>query len=209
MSTAASLPKLTLSARLGASADIALRLETSVLKFVAITGMSKTAPLRVTAQSHGIPDLWHAAIIDARGMTEMNAADSNKIRESEFHQITVIDANTVDFMEISSASFKTYTGGGYLAYYEPMDLSGYTSARMDIKRRVGGDVELALNTTDGTLEIEAATHSVWIRLDDTDLAALPAREYVFDIELISATAVDAICSADSVFEVLPEVTTSV
>ena len=203
------LPKLKLSARIGASADIALRLETSELRFIAITGMAKTAPLRVTAPSHGIPDLWYAAVIDPRGMTEMSAVDSNKIRESEFHQITVIDANTVDFMEISAASFSAYTGGGYLAYYEPMDLSGYTSARMDIKRRVGGDVELALNTTDGTLEIEAATHSVWIRLDDTDLAALPARDYVFDIELISATAVDAICSAESVFEVLPEVTTSV
>ena len=209
MSAAASLPKLTLSARLGASADIALRLETSVLKFVAITGMSKTAPLRVTAQSHGIPEMWYAAVIDSRGMTEMNAADSNKIRESEFHQITVIDANTVDFMEISSANFKTYTGGGYLAYYEPLDLSGYTSARMDIKRRVGGDVDLALNTTDGTLEIEASSNTVWIRLDDTTLDALPAREYVFDIELVSATAIDAICSAESVFEVLPEVTTSV
>ena len=203
------LPKLKLSARIGASADIALRLETSELRFIAITGMAKTAPLRVTAPSHGIPDLWYAAVIDPRGMTEMSAVDSNKIRESEFHQITVIDANTVDFMEISAASFSAYTGGGYLAYYEPMDLSGYTSARMDIKRRVGGDVELALNTTDGTLEIEAATHSVWIRLDDTDLAALPARDYVFDIELISATAVDAICSAESVFEVLPEVTISV
>lgn len=203
------LSKLTVQARIGASTDAAIRLETSELRFIAITGMAKTAPLRVTAPSHGIPDLWYAAVIDARGMTEMNAADSNKIRESEFHQITVVDANTVDFMEISSASFSTYTGGGYLAFYVPMDLSGYTSARMDVKRRVGGDVELALNTTDGTLEIEASTHSVWIRLDDTALAALPAREYVFDIELISATAVDAICSAESVFEVLPEVTTSV
>ena len=203
------LPKLTIHARLGASADIALRLETSVLKFVAIAGMSKTAPLRVTAPSHGIPDMWYVAVIDSRGMTEMNAADSNKIRESEFHQITAIDANTVDFLEISSAGFETYTGGGYLAYYEPLDLSGYTSARMDIKRRVGGDVDLALNTTDGTLEIEASSNTVWIRLDDTTLDALPAREYVFDIELVSATAIDAICSAESVFEVLPEVTTSV
>ena len=203
------LPKLTVQARSGASTDAAIRLETSELRFIAITGMAKTAPLRVTAPSHGIPDLWYAAVIDARGMTEMNAADSNKIRESEFHQITVVDANTVDFMDISSSSFSAYTGGGYLAFYVPMDLTGYTSARMDVKRRVGGDVELALNTTDGTLEIEAASNTVWIRLDDTALAALPAREYVFDIELISATAVDAICSAESVFEVLPEVTTSV
>lgn len=205
----AKLPKLLVSVRKGADADIALRLETSILKFSAISAMTQSAPLRVTATGHGLLDQWHAAIIDAQGMTELNAVESNAIRDSEFHQISVVDANTVEFNGISSAGFRPYTSGGYLAYYEPMDLSGYTSARMDIKRRVGGDVELALNTANGTLEIEAATHSVWIRLDDTDLASLPAREYVFDIELISATAVDAICSAESVFEALPEVTTSV
>ena len=41
------------------------------------------------------------------------------------------------------------------------------------------------------------------------LDAVPARDYVFDIELVHATAVDAICSAESVLTVLPEVTTSV
>ena len=202
------LPKISLQARLGASADIAIRLETGEIRFTPITGMSKTAPLRVTAVGHGIPDLWYAAVVDAGGMKELNADDSNNLRDSDFHQITVIGADTVDFIEVSAASFKTYTSGGYLAYFVPMVLSGYTSARMDIKKRVGGDVELALSTTAGTLEIDDPANTLWIRLGDADLATLEAREYVFDIELISATAVDAICSADSVFEVLPEVTTS-
>lgn len=203
-----SLPKLSLQARLGASTDIALRLETSELRFVAITGMAKTAPLRVTAVSHGIPDLWQAAVIDARGMTEMNAADSNAIRDAEFHQVTVVDADTVDFNGISSANFNRYTSGGFLAYYAPLDLSGYTGARMDIKRRVGGAVDLSLSTTAGTMSIDAATSTVSIALDETDLSALSARDYVFDIELIRVGGIDAICSAESVFSVLPEVTTS-
>lgn len=205
---ATGLPKISLQARLGASADIALRLETGELRFAPITGMSKTAPLRVTVVGHGIPDLWYAAVVDAGGMKELNAADSNSLRDADFRQVNVVDADTVDFIEVSAASFKTYTSGGYLAYYVPLVLSGYTSARMDIKKRVGGDVELALNTTAGTLEIDDPTNTLWIRIGESDLAALSAREYVFDIELISATAVDAICSADSVFKVLPEVTTS-
>jgi len=202
------LPTLKLEARLGASANIALRLETSEMRFSAITGMANSAPLRITSPGHGIPDLWCAAVIDARGMTEVNAADSNSLRDADFRQLTVVDANTVDLLEVSSAGFRAYAGGGYLAYYVPLDLSGYTAARMDIKRKVGGAVELALNTTAGTLEIDAAANAVWIRLDETDIVSLVAREYVFDIELISATEIDAICSADSVFTVLPEVTTS-
>lgn len=203
------LPKLKLSVRKGASADIPLRIETGTLSFAAISAMSKSAPLRVTATGHNIPDGWYVAIVDAQGMDELNAADSNDISDSEFHRVTWIDGNTVDFDGISSAGFKTYTSGGYLAFYAPMSLSSYTSARMDIKTRVGGDVILALNTTDATLEIDAATSTVWISLEDDSLDAVPARDYVFDIELVHATAVDAICSAESVLTVLPEVTTSV
>lgn len=203
------LPKLKLSVRKGASADIPLRLETGALSFAAISAMSKSAPLRVTATGHNIPDGWYVAIVDAQGMTDLNAANSNDISDIEFHRVTWIDADTVDFDGISSANFKTYTSGGYLAFYAPMSLTSYTSARMDVKTRVGGDLILALNTTDATLEIDAATSTVWIRLEDDSLDAVTARDYVFDIELVSATAVDAICSSESALTVLPEVTTSV
>lgn len=203
------LTKLKLSVRKGSSVNLPLRLETGTLSFAAISAMAKSAPLRVTAPGHNLPDGWYVAIVDAKGMTELNASDSNSIRDSEFHRVTWIDADTVDFDGISAANFRTYTSGGYLAFYAPMSLASYTSARMDIKTRVGGDVILALNTTGGTLEIDAATSTVWIRLDDTSLDAVAARDYVFDLELVSASAVDAICSADSVLEVLPEVTTSV
>lgn len=203
------LPQLLVSVRKGADADIALRLETSILKFSAISAMTQSAPLRVTSTGHGLLDQWHAAIVDAQGMTELNAVESNAIMDSEFHQISVVDANTVEFNGISSAGFSSYTSGGHLAYYEPMGLSGYTSARADIKTRVGGDVALALNTDDGTLEIDAASGTLFIRLDEGSLSALPALEYFFDVELVGPGVVDAICSAESVFEVLPEVTTSV
>lgn len=203
------LQKLKLSVRKGASVDIPLRIETGTLSFVEISAMSKSAPLMVTAPGHGIPDGWYVAIIDAKGMTELNAENSNSIRDSEFHRVTWIDADTIEFDYISSARFKTYTSGGYLAFYAPMDLSGYTSGRMDVKTRVGGDLMLALNTVDGTLEIEEETSTVWIRLADDALDDVSAKDYVFDIELLTATGVDALCSADSVFAVLDEVTTSV
>jgi hypothetical protein len=57
----AKLPTLRVSVRKGASADIALRLETSILKFSAISAMTQSAPLRVTSTGHGLLDQWHAA----------------------------------------------------------------------------------------------------------------------------------------------------
>lgn len=204
------LPKLTLSPRLGSTHETALRISSQTMRYSPISGMAQSAPLEIFSTAHGILDGWKVAIIGAKGMVELNASDPNDIKVSEYHRCTVIDADTVDFDGISAANFRTYTSGGYLAFYAPMSLASYTSARMDIKTRVGGEVILALNTTGGTLEIDAATSTVWIRLDDTSLDSVAARrDYVFDIELVSASAVDAICSADSVLEVLPEVTTSV
>jgi hypothetical protein len=202
------MKKLTLPPiRLGASSDIPVRIETDALVFAQITGMTQSAALRVTAVAHGIPDSWRAAVMDAKGMTEMNVG-WNELRESNLRRITVIDANTVEFPGVSSFGFHAYTSGGALAFYQPKDLSGYTAARMDIKRSVGATALVSLSTGAGTMEIDSANHAVWLRIAPTMLSALPARDYVFDIEMIRANGIDAICSADSTLTVLPEVTTT-
>ncbi len=201
------LSTLKIEIRLGASADIPIRIETGNLVFAAIASIAKSAPVRVVTQAaHGIPDGWRAAIVDAKGMTELNV---DAVHDRDLQKITVVDSTTITFDEISSLSFRTHTANtGAVAFYEPKDLSSYTSASMDVKKRVGGDVEVNFNTTDGTLEIDTATNAVWLRSTDVDIANLTPRDYVFDIELTRPTGIDAICAADSVLTVLPQVTTT-
>ena len=206
------LQKLIIYPRIGATHETALRISSQTMLYAQISGMAQSAPLEITAQDHGILDGWQVAVIGAKGMTNLNAADPNNIKESEYHRCTVVDADTVTIDGISSERFKAYQSGGYLAFRAPADLSGYASGRMDVKAKVGGDELLTLNTTGGGLLIDSATSSVFVRLAPTTLSAanLTAKDYVFDIELETAGgAVDALCSADSVFAVQPEVTTSV
>jgi hypothetical protein len=198
---------LTLSLRLGATEDIPIRVESDELTFAPITGMAKSAPVRITSTGHGIPDGWRAVVLNAGGMTELNAAWS-AIRDSDFRRLAVIDANTITLPGVTSAGFRTYSSGGDLAYYAPKDLSSYTAARMDIKRAVGGTVLASLNTAGGTIEIDAANSAVWLHVTPTTLVELAAGDYVFDIELLDGTDVLALCSAESVLHLLPEVTTS-
>ena len=198
---------LSLSLRLGATADIPIRVESDELTFAPITAMTKAAPVHITSTGHGIPDGWRAAVLNAGGMTELNAA-WNAIRDNDFHRISVLDVDTVVFPGITSRGFRTYTTGGDLAYYLPKDLSGYTGARMDIKRAPGGTVLASLNAAGGTIEIDAPNSAVWLHIVPTTLATLTAGDYLFDIELIDGTDVLALCSADSVLHLLPEVTTS-
>ena len=192
------------SIRIGASADIQIRIETSEVEFALISSISRSAPARVvTQEEHGLLDGWRASVVDSKGMTSIN-----DVRPTS---VSVVDTTTVDLDGVSSLGMSAHTAdSGALKWYAPKDLSDYTGARMDMKRSVGGDAVLSLHTDDGTLEIDAATSSVWIRLSPTALstAGVTARDYYFDIELIRPDGVDAICAATSVVTVLPEITTS-
>lgn len=198
------LQKLTLQARIGESTDIQIRVETEEVEFALISSISRSAPARVVTQAaHGLLDGWRASVIDAKGMVAIN-----DVRPTS---VSVVDTTTVDLDGVSSLGMSAHTAdSGALKWYAPKDLSGYTGARMDLKRAVGATAVLSLHTDDGTLEIDSAASSVWIRLPATALsdAGVPPRDYYFDIELIRADGVDAICAATSVVTVLPEITTS-
>jgi hypothetical protein len=188
--------------RLGASYDIPIRVESDNLIYARIAHISNDAPPRITTtDEHGIPDGWRASVVDAKGLTDLNGMAPKRV--------SVIDDTTIDFPGISTLGYRAHTAGtGAVAFYEPMDLSGYTGARMDIKRSIGGEALLTLSTGDGTLEIDAANSAVWLHIVPETLASLAARDYVFDIELVNGADVLALCSAESVLRVLPEITTS-
>ena len=192
------------SIRIGASADIQIRIETGEVEFALISSISRSAPARVVTQAaHGLLDGWRVSVVDAKGMTSIN--------DVRLNSVSVVDTTTVDLDGVSSLGMSAHTAdSGALKWYAPKDLSGYTGARMDLKRAVGATAVLSLHTDDGTLEIDAASSSVWIRLPATALsdAGVPPRDYYFDIELIRADGVDAICAATSTVTVLPEITTS-
>ena len=192
------------SIRIGASADIQIRIETEEVVFAPISSISRSAPSRVVTQAaHGLLDGWRVSVVDAKGMTSIN-----DVRPTS---VSIVDTTTVDLDGVSTLGMSAHTAdSGALKWYAPKDLSGYTGARMDLKRAVGATAVLSLHTDDGTLEIDAASSSVWVRLPETALsdAGVSARDYYFDIELIRPDGVDAICAATSTVTVLPEITTS-
>lgn len=201
------------SIRLGASVDIPIRVETDSLSFAAIASISRAAPSRiVTTAPHGILDGWRCAVVDAKGMTEINAASSSHpISDKDLHVVSVVDTTTLDLVGVSSLSFRAHTANtGTLAFYAPKDLTGYTAARMDVKTSADDvDPLITFHTDDGTLEIDTVNGALWLRLlpDTLSTALIEVGEYVTDIEMIRADGVDALC-ATSPFVVVEEVTTS-
>lgn len=201
------LPTLKLQARIGDTTAIPLRLEQDAWTFASISAMSKSAPLAVTAPAHGMPGTWRAAILDAKGMIEINTA-WDELEEATLRRVTCPDANTIKFDGVSSLSFGTYVSGGVLAYRSPRDLSAYTAAKMDLKKSVGGTPALSLSLANSRLVIDNTAKSLSIALSAADKATLSSGTYYFDIELSNPSTVYAVCSAESTIEFLPEITTS-
>jgi hypothetical protein len=177
--------KANLTIEQGETFETVVRWETPPLKYKPISAMTQTAPVSITATGHAIPNGWRVAVVDAKGMTELNAASAPPADE-ELRAATVIDANTVEFNEVSAALFKAYKSGGYLAYYTPQDLTGYT-ARMTIRDRVGGTELVALTSADSEIIIDAAAFTITIAISAAATAAFTWTKGVYDLELVSST----------------------
>jgi hypothetical protein len=139
-------------------------------------------------------------------MVEINTElDDNGIpRKSKFKKLTVIDPDTVQLNDVDSSQFSTYKSGGYLMYYTPVDLTGYT-ARMTIKDQPGGTTLIALvSPTD--IVMDTTLKTITITITATAAAAFAPGDYVYDMEMVSPSGVVTALLQGAV-QVLPEVTT--
>lgn len=163
-----------------------VRWETTPIVYKAITAVQQSAPVTITSTAHGIPDGWKATVIDVKGMTELNAGH-NPPQDSDFKRVTVVDANTVQFNEISSASYKSYKSGGYLAYYTPVTLTGYTG-RMTVRDKIGGTALVTLTNGSGVV-IDASAKTITITISAASTATYTWSRGVYDLELESPSGV--------------------
>jgi hypothetical protein len=159
-----------------------IRWETTPIVYKPITGITKSAPARITAETHNVPDGWRVAVVSVKGMTEINAP--NPPREKNYIEATFIDANTIELNSVNAADYKAYSSGGYVQYYTPKDLTDY-SARLTVKDKVGGTELLALTTENNGIVIDEADKFIELVVSALDSEAITWKKGVYDLELVS------------------------
>ena len=167
----------------GRTFSLALRWESPPVVYKPITAITQTAPVRLTVPAHGLPDGWRVAVTNVKGMTEINA-EANKLTSRDYHQATVVDANTIEINDINAAGFKAYTSGGYIQYGTPVDLTGFT-ARMAIKNKVGGTELMTLTTENDRIAIDASAKVISLTIEAEDTEPLTWTTGVYDLEMVS------------------------
>jgi hypothetical protein len=173
--------------RKGSTFSKVIRWEASPFITKAITGITKAAPAVVTAVSHDVPDGWRVALTGVQGMTEINAG-TYPPRTRDFHKATVLTSSTVEINDIDSSDFSTWTSGGFLVYYTPVNLSGYT-ARMHIRLTAAstGDPLVTLTTENAGIALDNTAKTITLTIAATATDDLTFTSGVYDLELVSNT----------------------
>jgi len=171
--------------RRGSTFVLPVRWETEPWLYAAIASIALTAPVAITSAAHAIPDGWNVAVVDAKGLTQLNAK-SNPPKTSDMRRATVVSGTQIQFNEISAAAFgKHQAGSGYLAWLTPHSLAGYT-ARMQIKDRVGGSVRLELTSgVGGGIALDDAGKVIEITISAEQSEGFAWASGVYDLELVS------------------------
>ena len=177
----------------GKTFALILRWETEPIIYKPIAAIQQAAPARLDVTGHGVPDGWRAAVTNVKGMTEINAVDPVKVRDSEYHPVTVIDAGVIEFNDINAAGFKAYVSGGYLQYNTPVDLAGFT-AQMEIKDKVGGTVLASADAADAPLDIlkiaiDNDKKTITLTISATATAAITWKSGHYELEMKSLAGV--------------------
>jgi len=175
----------------GKTFTLVVRWETEPIIRKAITAVSlSTGSPRLTVTSHGAPDGWRGMVYAVEGMKQLN--------DIGYQSMTVIDADTIVFNSVTPVDdngrvWPAYTAGGFLMFYTPQSLSGYT-ARIDIKDKIGGTVWASSEVADTPCDIinavvDDATKTITLTIDAADTALLTAKKGVADLELVSGSGV--------------------
>lgn len=182
----------------GKTFSLVVRWETEPIVFKPISAISLAfgAP-RLTVAGHGCPAGWRAAVTRVKGMKQINAAD-NPPKSGDYHPVTVIDSNTVEFNSLApfddnGNEWPAYTEGGFLQFNTPVDITGY-SARMKIKDKVGGTVLASTEAGDSPLNVlaialDTANKTITLSIPATATDDFAWTKGVYDLEMISPSGV--------------------
>lgn len=157
-----------------------LRWESSTKAYAPITGITKSAPVVITAIGHGIPVGWRTKITNVLGMKEINSAET-------YRTVTETTSDNVTINDINALGYTDYISGGVLEYNAPVDLTGYT-ARMQIRIKLE-DTEVVheMTTENSGVLIDNINKTITLNIPATATALFNFGSAVYSIELISSS----------------------
>lgn len=159
------------------------RWESATKAYKRISAISKSAPVVITAENHGLTAGWRCRVTGVNGMRQINSlADS-------YYQVTEATQDTITINSINALQFGTYTDGGIVEYNIPVPLDNMT-ARMQIRQSIDSSTIISELTTENYgIVINTANNTIIVTISAEQTAAMNFVNAVFSIELINGSTV--------------------
>jgi hypothetical protein len=168
--------KIDLKIYQGSTFRYPLRWESDKLIYKPITNITKSAPISISAIGHGLPLSWRVNISGVKGMEEVNKLGWQTASISNAHLVTINSINATEF--------NTYTSGGILQYYEPVNLAGVT-ARMQLRTTVNNSNVLhSMTTENGGIIVDNATKTIELYIPSTTTQNFTFTNAVYSLEVV-------------------------
>lgn len=144
---------------------------------------------RLTVPLHGLTNGWPSTVVLVDTPKQINA-QNDVPRESDHHDTTVIDPNTIEYNGVvpvtDGRKWAEYTSGGFVQYNTPRDLTGYL-IRAKVTDKVNGTLLLSTEAGDAPLNLitataDNATKTITIEISDETTAALTWSNGVWEVE---------------------------
>jgi hypothetical protein len=153
-----------------------LRWESDKLIYKPITNISKTAPIAITSVGHGIPLSWRINISGVKGMEEVNKLG--------WQTAVVSNADLITINSVNATEFSTYTSGGLIQYYEPVNLAGLT-ARMQLRATINNSSVLhSMTTENGGIIVDNANKTIELFISSTATQNFTFTNAVYSLEVV-------------------------
>lgn len=169
----------------GATNTIVIRWEDAdKLLYKQVTAVVSQIPLRLTVPAHGIPNGWSVGFIGF-SPAQLNAKVIPP-RPVDMREVTVIDADTVEFNDLAVTNLPGISTAR-LVFYAPRELAGY-AARMQIRASADSPTTL-LSLTDqaGGIVVDPANYKTTATVKPSDTESATWINGVYDVEFVSGS----------------------
>lgn len=174
----------------GTTFKLSVLWESAQIRYRQITAVAQTAPVRISAPGHGIPDGWPVAIVNVVGPAQINAP-GNPLRDTDFRPVTVVSADAFEISEVNGAAFPAYRSGGQAVYYEPTSLLG-VNVRMLVRRTPGGPVLFEASTALGTITLDLPRSRIEVEVPTELIDAFEWRAGIHELIAEDAAGIDTL-----------------
>lgn len=177
-----SIPSIDLEIFRGVDYIKKFRWSTLPIIYKPISGISRSAPCRITCVGHGVPKDYRIAVAGVKGMAAINSLDSPPA-QSDYKIATVVDEDTIELNSVNSLDFGLYTSGGTIQYYTPVDMAGM-SAQMQIRERISSTTTiLELTTDNGGIVLDNVDKYIAVTITKEQISAISDKYGVYDLQI--------------------------